>query len=108
MGTEDFLLKADTIVKHSGSASLLIESTGPRSEGTFGCAAYLIPAIYQGAEIELRAYMKLQDVADGQIGLMLRIDGETGGLQFKNLQEENIHGTSDWTLYSVKLPLPDN
>ena len=107
-GTEDFLLKADTIVKHSGSASLLIESTGPRSEGTFGCAAYLIPAIYQGEQIELRAYMKLQDVADGQIGLMLRIDGETGGLQFKNLQDENIHGTSDWTLYSVKLPLPDN
>ena len=107
-GTEDFLLKTDTIVKHSGSASLLIESTGARSESMFGCAAYLIPAIYQGAEIELRAYMKLQDVADGQIGLMLRIDGESGGLQFKNLQEENINGTSDWTLYSVKLPLPDN
>lgn len=107
-GTEDFILKTDTIEKHSGSASLLIEPAGPRPEGTFGCAAYLIPAIYQGSQIELRAYMKLQDVAEGQIGLMLRIDGETGGLQFKNLQEENIHGTSDWTLYSVKLPLPDN
>lgn len=107
-GTEDFILKTDTIEKHSGSVSLLIEPSGPWKEGTFGCVAYLIPANYQGTQIELRAYMKLQDVADGQIGLMLRIDGETGGLQFKNLQEENIHGTSDWTMYSVKLPLPDN
>jgi hypothetical protein len=107
-GTEDFILKTDTIEKHSGSASMLIEPSGPRSEGTFGCAAYLIPAIYQGSQIELRAYMKLQDVAEGQIGLMLRIDGESGGLQFENLQGENIHGTADWTMYSVKLPLPDN
>jgi len=44
-GTEDFLLKADTIVKHSGAVSMLIEPSGPRLEGTFGCAAYLIPAI---------------------------------------------------------------
>jgi len=107
-GTEDFILNADTIEKHSGAVAMLIEPSGPRSEGTFGCAAYLIPAIYQGSQIELRAYMKLQDVAEGQIGLMLRIDGESGGLQFENLQGENIHGTADWTLYSVKLPLPDN
>jgi Peptidase family S41 len=107
-GTEDFILKADTIEKHSGSASVLIEPAGPRTEGSFGCVAYSIPAVYEGNKIELRAYLKLQNVDDGQIGLMLRIDGESGGLQFENLQKENIHGTSDWTLYSVILPLPEN
>ncbi|MGD0755476.1 MAG: S41 family peptidase [Bacteroidales bacterium] len=106
-GMEDFVLKTDTVEKHSGSASVRIEPEGTKAEGSFGCVAYSIPAIYSGNQIELRAYMKLQNVEDGQIGLMLRIDGENGGLQFENLQEEDIHGTSDWTLYSVKLPLPE-
>jgi hypothetical protein len=106
-GMEDFVLKTDTVEKHSGSVSVRIEPEGTKAEGSFGCVAYSIPAIYSGNQIELRAYMKLQNVEDGQIGLMLRIDGENGGLQFENLQEEDIHGTSDWTLYSVKLPLPE-
>jgi hypothetical protein len=107
-GMEDYVLKTDTIEKHSGSVSILIEPVGSRSEGEFGCAAYFIPAIYKGSQIELRAYLKLQDVEDGQIGLMLRIDGTDGGLQFDNLQQDNIHGTSDWKQYSVTLPLPEN
>ena len=107
-GMEDFIIKIDTIEKHSGSASVLIEHEGPRAQGSFGCVAHSVPAIYEGKQIELRAYLKLQNVEDGQIGLMLRIDGESGGLQFDNLQQENIHGTSDWTMYSVILPLPEN
>ena len=107
-GTDDFKLKIDSMEKHSGSVSLLIESSGPKKKDSFGCVAYSIPAIYAGNQIELRAYLKLQNVEDGQIGLMLRIDGEGGGLQFDNLQQDDIHGTSDWTMYSVILPLPEN
>jgi len=107
-GMEDFVLKTDTIEKHSGSVSLLIEPVGTRSQGEFGCVAYFIPAIYKGSQIELRAFLKLQDVEDGQIGLMLRIDGANGGLQFDNLQQDNINGTVDWKQYSVTLPLPED
>jgi hypothetical protein len=107
-GMEDYILKTDTVQKYSGSASLLIESSGSRENGSFGCVAYSIPAIYEGNQIELRAFLKLQNVEDGQIGLMLRIDGENGGLEFDNLQQNNIRGTSDWTMYSVVLPLPEN
>ena len=106
--SENFKLKVDSSEKHSGSVSLLIDSAGSRTEGSFGCIAYSIPAIYAVNQIKLRAYMKLQSVEDGQIGLMLRIDGEGGGLQFDNLQQDDIHGTSDWTMYSVILPLPEN
>lgn len=107
-GMEDFVLKTDSIEKHSGSVSISIEPVGTRTEGEFGCAAYFIPAIYKGSQIELRAFLKLQDVENGQIGLMLRIDGDNGGLQFDNLQEDNINGTADWKQYSVTLPLPEN
>jgi hypothetical protein len=103
-----YKLKVDSIEKHSGNNSLLIELVGDKTDKSFGSCAYSIPANYQGNQIELRAYMKLENVTTGPIGLMLRIDGEAGPLQFDNMQQKNIQGTSDWTLYSVKLPLPEN
>lgn len=107
-GTTDYNLKSDSTEKHSGKASLLLECIGPKAEKSFGCIAYSIPANYEGKQIELRAYMKLQNVTNGPIGLMLRIDGPNGGLQFDNMQQKNIQGTSDWKLYSVILPLPED
>ena len=50
--------------------------------------------------------MKLKDVT-GSIGLMLRIDGDSGGLAFENMQSRNIQGTRDWSVFSVKLPYPE-
>jgi C-terminal processing protease CtpA/Prc len=96
----------DTVEKHGGAASLMIESKAVRPANDFGFCGYTIPAIYEGEEIELRAWMKLQDVKDGEVGLMLRIDGDTGTIQFDNMQSKKIQGTRDWALYSVKLPLP--
>ncbi len=101
-------LVIDTLVKKSGKISMLIEPAGLKSANTFGCIAYAIPAIYSGKEIELNAYMKMNNVADGVIGLMIRIDGESGLLGFDNMMQKNIQGTSDWTLYSVKIPYPEN
>jgi hypothetical protein len=99
-----YSLTVDTLVQKSGKYSVLIEPVGEKSPNTFGCVAYAIPAQYKGTEIEVKAYMKLNNVENGSIGLMLRIDGESGSLGFDNMQQKNIHGTSDWTLYAVKLP----
>ena len=107
-GSSGYLLSIDTTNKHSGNNSILIHPSENRTKGSFGCAAYSIPANYKGTAIELKAYMKLLDVTDGTIGLMLRIDGASGNLQFDNMMQYNITGTSDWTQYSVKLPYPVN
>ena len=97
----------DTVEKHGGAASLMMESTAGRQVNTFGFCGYTLPVMFEGKEIELRGWLKLQDVKDGQVGLMLRINGEDGTtLQFNNMQNQNIQGTRDWALYSVKLPLP--
>ena len=104
----NYHLGIDTIIVHSGRKSILIQPTDRRTKGSFGCVAYLIPARYEGKEIELKAYMKLQDVSDGPIGLMLRIDGSSGTLKFDNMQQRNIMGSKDWTSYSVKLPYPED
>jgi len=103
-----YKLKVDSIVKHSGNNSLLIELVGDKAVQSFGSGAYSIPGNYLGNQIELQAYLKFENVANGPIGLMLRIDGDGRTLRFDNMQQKNIQGTSDWTLYSVKLPLPED
>lgn len=100
----NYHLNIDTIEKQSGKVSVQIKPSGKNPTAGFGCIARSIPAIYQGKEIEVKAYMKFEDVTDGFVGLLLRIDGENGVLKFDNMGEENIHGTADWRLYSVKLP----
>lgn len=106
-GYADYDLKMDSVTKHSGKISMLIEPSAIPAANSFGCIAYSIPAIYEGKKIELKAYMKLENVTDGPVGLMLRIDGPAGALQFENLQKMGIKGTSDWKEYSVILPLPE-
>lgn len=101
-------LYVDTLVKHNGKNSVLLQSPDKRTKDDFGCVAYRIPAIFEGKEIELKAFMKLKDVKEGPIGLMLRLDGDSVILGFDNMQQKNIQGTSDWTMYSVKLPYSKN
>lgn len=104
---KNYFLSIDSTIRHSGKNSVLILPSENRATGSFGCVAYAIPAQYEGKEIEVKAYMKLQNVSDGTIGLMLRIDGSSGTLQFKNSMTRKVTGTSDWKLDSVKLPYPN-
>lgn len=100
-----YSLNVDAVEKKSGQNSLRIEPV-PAGGGGFGAAAYSIPGNYEGKEIELRGFLKLKDVSDGFAGLFLRIDGESGPLKFDNMESRRIAGSSDWTEYSIKLPLP--
>ena len=99
-----YSLKADSAEKKSGNVSLSLEPLD--TAASFGAAAYQIPALYDGKEIELRGFLKLKDVTDGFAGLFLRVDGEGGVMQFDNMQSRDIKGSADWTEYSIKLPLP--
>lgn len=103
-----YVLRADSLVKNSGEASVLIEPAGEKAANTFGCVVRAIPAIYEANEIELRAQMKLSNVTEGTIGLMIRIDGISGTLGFENMMGKNIQGTKDWNAFSVKIPYPEN
>jgi C-terminal processing protease CtpA/Prc len=100
-----YSLNVDAVEKKSGQNSLRIEPV-PAGGGGFGAAAYSMPGNYEGKEIELRGFLKLKDVSDGFAGLFLRIDGESGPLKFDNMESRRIAGSSDWTEYSIKLPLP--
>jgi len=92
-------LKSDSVEKHHGKYSMLIEAPKGNSNKEFTCIARTIPAIYKGKEIELKAYLKYKDVADGYAGLILRIDGASGNLQIDNMSKRGLQGTADWKLY---------
>ncbi len=92
--------------KHGGNQSLLIESTAGADPKAFTTVMKTLPAKYIGKQIELKAYLKFQDVANLQ-GLVLRVNDVNGQvLQYKTLQAQKISGTRDWQLYSVTTFLP--
>lgn len=102
-----YQVMTDSAEKKNGNRSVLLQAPHETKSGTFGCVANTLPANYDGKQIELRGYLKFQNVA-GTIGLMLRIDGNAGTLQFENMQSQGIQGTQDWKQYSIKLPYPSN
>jgi C-terminal processing protease CtpA/Prc len=97
-------LFVDSTEVQEGKSSVLIQSPEEKKENTFGCVAASAPAIYEGKEIELTGYFKINNVRNGFAGLMMRIDGASGVLQFNNMQQQDIQGTADWEKYSIKLP----
>ncbi|MDT4841322.1 2-hydroxy-6-oxononadienedioate/2-hydroxy-6-oxononatrienedioate hydrolase [compost metagenome] len=101
----DYKLSIDTSIKYSGKRSLLIEKVNTKSQTKYAMAGYFLPAKFEGSEIEIKLYMKLENVK-GHIDLPFRIDSEDyDRLQFANLLKTEISGTNDWQQYSLKLPL---
>lgn len=99
----------DTIEKNSGDVSIRIQPTGDITGYDVGSIGYSIPADMKGSELELKAYMKFVNVTEGAVYLaMLAEDASETTLARAHNFDFNIHGTSDWAEYSVKMKLPDN
>ena len=94
---------ADDKVVHGGKGSARLERNA-ESTSDFSTITKSIPIDFAGAEIELRGYLRTEDVS-GFAGLWMREDGEKPTLAFDNMQSRQLKGTTDWTAYSIKLPL---
>jgi len=104
-GYRSYDIQVDSLMKRSGKYALRLEPKREPSTREFGCLALAIPAIFEGENITLKAFMRTEGV-DRPIGLMLRIDGNDGSLQFDNMMQRGLTGTPVWEEYSVTLPLP--
>ena len=100
--------EVDHKVFHSGKASGCIKSVGPASATNFAVLTQKIRAVnFRGRRWEMRGFIRTQDV-DGWAGMWMRIDSRQGEtLEFDNMQNRPIHGTTGWTAYSVKLNVPE-
>ena len=94
---------ADDKVVHSGRWSARIERH-PGSSGTFSTITKSIPMNFSGVNIELRGFLRTEDVSDS-VGLWMREDGDLPSLAFDNMQKQELKGTTGWKEYSIKLHL---
>ncbi len=93
----------DSVEVHGGRyAGRLQRDAG--SDGTTSVLTLAIPVTFSGATVELSGWLKTQDV-QGFAGLWLREDGETGPVQFDNMQSRKLAGTTEWTRYTIRLPV---
>ncbi len=96
-------LSVDSTTFRSAPLAGRIDRTAS-SSGNFSTLTMKLPAV-AGQTIELRGWLRLQDVQEWA-GLWLRIDGAGGQvLGFDNMQARNISGTRDWAEYTIRLPL---
>ena len=92
----------DTIV-HGGRWALRIER-GDASPGPLTSVSKTIPIDFAGAQLELRGFLRTADVSNFA-GLWMRQDDDGGMLALENMQARQLKGTTEWTEYSITLPL---
>jgi hypothetical protein len=97
---------ADDKVVHSGHWSVRLQRD-EKSQESFSVIRRTLPVHFQGKRIELRGYLKLQDVTDFA-GLWLREDADGHPLSLENMQSQQVKGTRDWAEYRIELPIDPN
>jgi C-terminal processing protease CtpA/Prc len=94
----------DHSVVHGGQWSARIERNAD-SPAAFSSLWALIPIDLLGTTIELRGFLRTQDVKVFA-GLWMREDGAVvKSLAYDDMQSQQVKGTSDWTEYTIRLPL---
>lgn len=94
---------ADGRVTHSGKWAVRIER-GAGSPGTFSSLTKSLPIDFKGRIIELRGFVRTEDVSEFA-GLWMREDGAETTLEFDNMQSRQLKGTTGWSEYAITLPL---
>jgi C-terminal processing protease CtpA/Prc len=94
---------ADEKVVHGGRWSARIERHTDSPSG-FSKITNSIPMDFAGTMIELRGFLRTEDVS-GFVGLWMREDGESRNLALENMQSRQLKGTTGWTEYAITLPV---
>jgi len=93
----------DGQIVHGGRWALRIERK-ETSEGAFTAVSKGIPIDFTGTQLELRGFLRTEDVS-GFAGLWMREDADGESVAFDNMQGRGLKGTTEWTEYSITLPL---
>ena len=93
---------------HQGLPSAYVKSIQPAIEGFGGLMQSCSAEKYIGKRLRFSAWMKTENANDGGAHLWFRVDGKESGamLQFDNMDNRPVKGTTDWRQYSVVLDVP--
>lgn len=106
---QNFEMGRDFQVVHKGNASGYLRSIKAVGEEQFGTVMQQFHASkYCGKRLKLSCFIKTEDI-QGFAGLWMRIDAKDGDtLQFDNMSNRPITGTTGWNYYSVVLDVPEH
>ncbi|MEP6496276.1 MAG: PDZ domain-containing protein [bacterium] len=103
-----FLVGVDRSVQHGGRASGHIAASSPSSVGSGVLGQSVRADNFRGKRVRFSAYVKTRDVGTNGARLWMRVDGDGGFLAFDNMPNRAIRGTTEWTLVSIVLDVPDS
>lgn len=90
-----------------------VAKSRPSGQGAFGVGTATFPVeLAAGHTVTFSGYIKTQNITRGYAGLWWRIDGEKGDngypamLGFDNMNDRGPRGTTPWTRYEIKMPVP--
>ncbi|MFJ7934884.1 helix-turn-helix transcriptional regulator [Sporosarcina sp. NPDC096371] len=97
----------DHTIVHGGKASGYLQSNTVFDENEFATMMQQFKADqFRGTRIKLSCFVKSEGVR-GFAGMWMRVDNQAGDvLQFDNMSNRPIVGTSDWNFYSIVLDIP--
>jgi bla regulator protein blaR1 len=95
---------------HNGLPSAYVKSLNPSIDGFGGMMQMCSAVKFNGKRLRYSAWMKTEDAKDGGAHLWFRVDGKENDviLQFDNMGNRPVMGTTDWQLYSLVLDVPDD
>ncbi|HET9166578.1 MAG TPA: S41 family peptidase [Candidatus Angelobacter sp.] len=103
MATPEGTVFNDNKVTHGGNWAARLERKED-SSGSFSSLHRAIALDFAGKTLELRGFLRTNDVSV-MAGLWMREDGEQPALAFDNMANRPVKGTTEWTEYSVRLPI---
>jgi hypothetical protein len=107
LGPSDYIIDVDSTIKQNGQYSLSISSKSGSNNKSFTICVFNIPARYKGKEIELRGYIKTENISNGYSGFYMRLDKGSEVKYYEDMSRSGITSTNDWDLYAKTLPLTD-
>jgi hypothetical protein len=96
-------ISADDRVAHTGRWSVRLQRDS-QSAGAFSVITRRLPVDFRGGVVELRGYLRLQDVS-GTAGLWLREDDEGKPIAIENMNSQKLTGTHEWAQYGITLAI---
>jgi|GEM_PF-1113321 len=91
----------DSVNRHGGKYSLCIDWSNPIRNYT--AAGYAIRQLYKAGKIKLTGFIKTENVKDGFAGLWMRLDSANYAMEFDNMADHGITGTTEWREYSIEM-----
>lgn len=105
---QDYEMGVDRTVVHQGSTSGYLRALTPMDPGAFATMMQQFKADkYRGKRMRFSGFVKTDNVAE-YCGLWMRIDNHAEDvLQFDNMNDRRIIGSTNWNHYAIVLDVPE-